>query len=55
MKKSEQSKMVRGQISRISTTADQCIRLTVDIPTEIAPADLIKWLYSTVELVKIDE
>ncbi len=43
---------VKGQIAKISTTADQCVRVVVDIPNEVAPADIIKWLNSTVEMIR---
>lgn len=43
---------VKGQIAKISTTADQCIRLVIDIPNEIAPVNIIKWLNSMVELIR---
>ncbi len=41
---------VKGQIVKIQTTADQCVRIVVDIPNELAPADIIKWLNSTVSI-----
>lgn len=43
---------VRGQIAKISTTADQCVRLVIDIPNEMVPTDIIRWLYATVELIR---
>ena len=43
---------VRGQVAKIQTTADQCVRVVIDIPNEVAPDDIIKWLYATVELAR---
>jgi hypothetical protein len=39
-----------GQLSKITTTADQCIRLTVDIDKDQAPNDIFTWLHQEVEL-----
>jgi hypothetical protein len=39
-----------AQISKITTTADQCIRLTVDIDKDQAPNDIFTWLHREVEL-----
>jgi hypothetical protein len=47
------SEKVKGQIAKIQTTADQCVRVIVDIPNEVAPVDIIRWLYATVELTKV--
>lgn len=36
---------IKGQVTKIATTKDQCIRLTIDIEKSFVPAsvNLIKW------------
>jgi len=36
---------VRGQVVKIQTTADECVRVTVDIDTSLIPEDInvLKW------------
>lgn len=45
---------ITGQLSKITTTADQSVRLTIDIPYEQAQ-DIMQWIYQMVEvrLVKV--
>jgi hypothetical protein len=45
-----------GQLSKITTTADQSVRLTIDIPFESA-GDIMTWLYQMVkiELVEVQK
>ena len=43
---------VFGQVSKISSTSDNCIRLFVDIDKDAAPDDIFKWLFETVMLSK---
>jgi hypothetical protein len=40
---------IRGQLSKITTTADQSVRLTVDIPYESA-GEIMTWLFQMVEI-----
>ena len=42
-----------GQITKISTTADQCVRLTVDIDKDMAPDDIFRWLHESVVLTPL--
>ena len=41
-----------GQVQKIATTADQCIRLTIDIDKSLAPNDVFTWLFASVKLTK---
>lgn len=36
---------VRGQAVKVQTTADECVRLTIDIDTSLIPEDVnvLKW------------
>jgi hypothetical protein len=36
---------VKGQVVKVQTTADECIRVTVDIDTSLIPEDVnvLKW------------
>jgi hypothetical protein len=47
-------KTITAQVSKISTTADQCVRLVLDVDKDSAPDDIFKWLFDTV-LVSKDE
>jgi len=40
----------QGQVVSVKTTANDFIRITVDIPIETAPADIIKWLNQMVRI-----
>jgi hypothetical protein len=40
---------IRGQLSKITTTADQSVRLTIDIPFESA-GEIMSWLYLMVDI-----
>jgi len=39
-----------GQVSQIKTTADQCIRLVIDVDKDSVPADIFTWLFDNVML-----
>ena len=43
---------VKGQVSKVTTMADQSIRITIDIPQETAPDNIIKWQFATVTIIK---
>ena len=36
---------VKGQVVKVQTTADECVRVTVDIDTSLIPEDVnvLKW------------
>jgi hypothetical protein len=40
---------ITGQLSKITTTADQSVRLTIDIPFESA-GEIMAWLYQMVKI-----
>ena len=46
---------VKGQITKVSTTADQCVRVVVDIPREDAPVDMLGWVHGVVAMVRLLE
>ena len=43
---------INGQVTKIATTADQCVRITVDIDAAVIPENinLIRWKNMTVIL-----
>ena len=43
-----------GQLSKISSTADQMFRLTVDVPFESAPDKLKDWMYQMVKIELVE-
>lgn len=47
---------VRGQCVKVQTTADECVRITVDIDTSLIPEDVnvLKWKNNMV-LIQISE
>jgi hypothetical protein len=42
-----------GQVTKISTTADGCVRLTIDIPRESCPENIISWKDQSVVLALV--
>ena len=43
-----------GQVTKINTTADMCIRITIDVDKDQAPNDIITALNETA-LIRIDK
>jgi len=43
--------MVKGQVCAIKTMTDGDIRLTINIPNEVVPEDIIKWRFEDVVIV----
>jgi hypothetical protein len=43
--------MIKGQVANIKTTADGDIRLTINIPHESVPNDIITWAFQDVVVV----
>jgi hypothetical protein len=48
---------VKGQVVKIQTTADECIRVTVDIDTSLIPeaVNVLKWKNNMVLIQVIEE
>lgn len=44
-----------GQLTRVTTTADQCVRIQIDIPVERVDVDTIQYLNRSVVLAFIEE
>jgi hypothetical protein len=44
---------IMGQLSKISSTADQSIRLQIDVPYEQAQ-DVMSWLYQMVKIELVE-
>ena len=43
--------MIKAQVCGIKTTMDGDIRLTVNIPNELVPSDIINWRFEDVVIV----
>jgi hypothetical protein len=39
-----------AEITKIQTTSDMAVRLTVEIDKDMAPADIFTWLHKIVEI-----
>lgn len=48
---------VQGQVVKVQTTADECVRLTVDIDTSLIPdnVNVLKWKNNMVFIEKSEE
>lgn len=48
---------VKGQVVKVQTTADECVRLTIDIDTSLIPDEIniLKWKNSMVFIEKSEE
>jgi hypothetical protein len=44
-----------GQLTKVTTTQDQCVRITVDIPVESVNVDTIQYLNKNVVIAFIEE
>jgi hypothetical protein len=49
--------IVRGQVVRVTTMADECVRLTIDIDSALIPEDLnlIHWKHGMVNVALVGE
>jgi hypothetical protein len=43
--------MVKGQVCAIKTMMDGDVRITVNIPSEVVPRDIIDWRFEDVVIV----
>lgn len=47
--------MIKGVITRVGTLVDKTVRLTIDCPPEMCPADIVAWQYEEVMIDKEDQ
>lgn len=48
-------KILIGQLAKVSTTADQCLRMQVDVPLELVKFDTIQYLNQKIVIGFMDE
>jgi len=55
-KQEDNMEQVKGQVVRVQTTADECIRVMIDIDTSLIPEDvnILKWKNNMV-LIQVSE